>query len=87
MDQDSQRSESLKAARMMVRDMEPQCARLLRQVEHLKSGQLYKSDPAVEPTSGLVLGGALSRGGLRRGMGDLRTGVENREVRIGQEGR
>lgn len=77
-DQDAQRAESITAARMMIRDMDPQCSRLLSRIEHLKTGQLYKNDPSIEPTSGVLLGGALAQNGLRRGSVDFKAVSEGR---------
>ena len=79
--QDSQRAESLTAARMMIRDMNPAYSKLLSQIEQLKSGQIYKSDPSLEPNSGKVLGGVLSQKGLCRGAKDFRMGTEGKERR------
>lgn len=77
--QDAQRAESLTAARMMIRDMNPAYSKLLSRIEQLKCGQLYKSDPSLEPSSGKVLGGVLSQRGLCRGAEDFRMGTEGRE--------
>lgn len=82
-DQDSQRAESLSAARMMIRDMDPQCSRLLGRIEQLKCGQLYKNDPSLEPTSGAVLGGVLSQNGLKKGTKDFQAAREDRNLSQG----
>jgi hypothetical protein len=66
-DQSAQRQESISSTKMLIRDMDPQYSRLLSQIEHLKSGQLYKNSHGIRPTSGAVLGGALAQRGLGRG--------------------
>lgn len=85
-DQDSQRAESLSAARMMIRDMDPQCSRLLGRIEQLKCGQLYKNDPSLEPTSGVVLVGVLSQNGLKKGAKDFQEAGSDRSLKQGGRG-